>query len=128
MRVGAVQGVFDVSRPSGACVADSAENPNHRASDGRDNQKQDHHGNRTVLVSVIQRRSKDTVTCYGFSETACFLKMRWFSSRDAFAVSDFATHAPTSGMRVIALAKVDWPEPSFTDAVKFRPWSDTISV
>ena len=128
MRVGAVQGVFDVSRPSGACVADSAENPNHRASDGRDNQKQDHHGNRTVLVSVIQRRSKDTVACNGFSETACFLKMRRFSSRDAFAVSDLATHETTSGVRVIALAKVDRPEPSFTDAVKFRPWSDTISV
>ena len=90
--------------------------------------KQDHHGHRTVLVSVIQRCSNDTVACDGFSETACFLKMRRFSSRDAFAVSDFATHEPTSGMRVIALAKVDRPEPSFTDAVEFRPCSDTISV
>ena len=38
-------------------------------------------------------------------------------SRDALALSDFATHAATSRMRVIALAKVGMPQPSFTDAI-----------
>ena len=120
--------MFDVSRHPLAKDTNSAKESNHRAGDGCHDQKKHHHGNRSVLIFVIQSGAKEAVSSNGFGKTSSFLKLWRLPSRDALALSDFATHAATSRMRVIALAKEGVPQPSFTDAIISHPWSGTTLV
>ncbi|MEL0312546.1 MAG: hypothetical protein VXA43_04075, partial [Candidatus Poseidoniales archaeon] len=122
------EGVFDVSRHLVAGKSDSAKDTNDRASDGGHDQKEHHHGHRPVLIFVIQSGAKDAVSRDRLSKTSGFLELRSLSSWDTFTITHFATHDPTNSMKVIALAKEEVPQPSFTDAIIFLPWSGTISV
>ena len=116
MKSRVAEGVFDVSRHPLAKDTNSAKESNHRAGDGCHDQEEHHHGDGPILILVIKGRTKETVSSDGFGKTSSFLKRWRLPSRDALALSDFATHAATSRMRVIALAKVGMPQPSFTDA------------
>jgi len=81
-----------------------AQHSNDRTGDGSDDKQQQHHGNGTVLVLVIEGRSKETITCDGFGEIFRFFKLRCFPPRNTLTLSNFATHGPLKEPGVIALA------------------------
>ena len=72
--------------------------------DGGYNQEEDHHGNRAVLVFVIQSGAKKAVSLNGFNQTLGFFKLRRLPAWNAFTFSHFTAHGPWRQVGVIAIA------------------------
>ena len=70
------------------------EQTNDRTRDGSNDQQQHHHGDRSVLIFVIECCAKDTVSCDGFSETTGLFKFRRVTPWNAFTLANLATHEP----------------------------------
>lgn len=89
---------FDVSRSQGVEMLNLAKEANDRPCNGSDDNQEDCHGHRAVLILVIERCSDETITSNGFTEAVHFVERRCLSSWYALTLANFATHEPTEGV------------------------------
>ena len=73
-------------------TVNSSEDVDDRSSKGRNDEQQDHHRDGSKLILVLKGCSKKTISAPGIVDVVRFLKGRWFTARDSFAIPHLATH------------------------------------